>query len=78
MASMCKNKKTLNVSGMTCPMPLIEIRSMIDVLSPGEQLDVIGDDPVFETTMRDFCRENNHTILSVSVDGRQVSMLIEK
>lgn len=75
---MGKDIKTLDVSGMTCPMPLIEIRSMIDALSPGEQLDVTGDDPIFETTMRDFCRENDHTILSVSVDGRQVTMLIEK
>lgn len=75
---MVTETKKIDVTGLTCPMPLISIRSVIDALQTGERIEICGDDPVFESTMRDFCDENKHTILSVDVQGRVVTMLIEK
>ena len=71
-------KVYLDVTGMTCPMPLIQLRSDIDRLDQGDILEIRGDDPIFETTIRDFCDENAHSVVSVESEGRTVTMKIKK
>jgi TusA-related sulfurtransferase len=40
-------------------------------------LEINGNDPIFETSMRDFCRANGHEVLEVTPgDNHSVSMLI--
>lgn len=75
---MSSQTKLLDVTGMTCPMPLIEIRTAVDALHPGDCVEVRGDDPIFESTVRDFCSANDHTIVSVETQGHAVVMRIRK
>jgi len=35
-------------------------------MTPGDLLRIIGDDPVFEVAVRDYCLANEHEVLSVS------------
>ncbi|MBF0217904.1 MAG: sulfurtransferase TusA family protein [Gammaproteobacteria bacterium] len=67
----------LDVTGVCCPLPLMQIAKIAQTLQPGETLQVTGNDPLFESTLRDFCACNHHTILSVSTDAKSsVSILI--
>ena len=38
--------KELDVSGMSCPMPLIRLSQMVKKLGLGEMLKIVGDDPI--------------------------------
>ena len=68
----------LDVSGMCCPVPLIQLAKSVKNLKPGQTLEVTGNDPIFEPSVRDFCQANGHTILDVKVgDNRRVTMLIK-
>ena len=68
----------LNVSGVCCPLPLIEMAKAIKDLTPGQTLEVTGNDPIFESSVRDFCQANGHTVLEVNAgDRRSVSVLIK-
>jgi len=71
-------KKHLDVTGMTCPSPLIQLRTTIDSIDSGEVLEIRGDDPVFEVTVRDYCEQNEHKLLSVQSEGRVVTIQLEK
>jgi len=75
---MAEPTRHLDVTGMTCPSPLIELRTAIDSMGSGDVLKVRGDDPVFQVTVRDFCEENGHKLLSVVSTGRIVTIQLEK
>ena len=67
----------LDVTGMCCPLPLVELAKSVVGLDPGQVIEIIGNDPVFETTVRDFCQANAHTILDVTtLDDHSVQVRI--
>jgi tRNA 2-thiouridine synthesizing protein A len=67
----------LDVMGVCCPLPLIQLAKSVNNLKPGQTLEIIGNDPIFETSVRDFCQVNGHAVLEVSTDDKHsVSMLI--
>lgn len=53
----------LDVRGERCPKPLIELRRMLKVISSGEKVEVISDDP---STLRDipyYCEYAGHQLI---------------
>jgi tRNA 2-thiouridine synthesizing protein A len=71
--------KELDVSGMSCPMPLIRLSQTVGELGSGETLKIVGDDPVFEQGVRDYCGLNQIEIISViPLSGRTVEIIIKK
>lgn len=69
---------SLDVSGVCCPVPLIQLAKAIKNLKPGQTLEITGNDPIFESSVRDFCQANGHSILDVKTgENRSVSVLIK-
>lgn len=68
---------SLDVTQMSCPMPLIRLKKAVKDLKPGEILKVTGNDPIFEETVKDFCEENQHEIVGRSQEGRNVTLMIK-
>ena len=66
----------IDVCGMSCPMPLIRLRSAMNKLPRGHALTIVGDDPIFESSVRDFCNENGLVVDSVKTDGRAITIII--
>lgn len=68
----------LDVCGVCCPMPIIRLAKSIRELKPGQTIEITGNDPIFESSVREFCRTNGHAVLDVTeADGRRVSVLIK-
>lgn len=69
--------KLLDVRGVCCPLPLIQLAKAVNVLGQGQTLRITGNDPIFEPSIRDFCQANGHDVLEVkSEDAQGVSILI--
>jgi TusA-related sulfurtransferase len=67
----------LDVRGECCPLPLIQIAQSIRTLKHGQVIEINGNDPIFESSMRDFCRANGHDVLEVTPGANHnVSMRI--
>jgi tRNA 2-thiouridine synthesizing protein A len=67
----------LNVSDTCCPLPLIQLAKSIPRLTAGQTLEVTGNDPIFESSVRDFCRANGHAVLQATTgDDDSVVLLI--
>jgi TusA-related sulfurtransferase len=67
----------LDVSGVCCPLPLIQLAKHVIGLAPGQTIEITGNDPIFESSVRDFCKANGHAILEVTPgDNRSVNILI--
>ncbi len=69
--------KEVDVCGVCCPMPLIKVRTALNDMQPGQVLSVIGDDPIFEESVRDLCETSGLQVLSAEHDGRRVKMQIK-
>lgn len=67
----------LDVLGVCCPLPLIQLAKAVKDLKPGQMLSITGNDPIFEPSVRDFCQANGHAVLEVITDDqRRVTVLI--
>ena len=67
--------KVINVVGKACPMPLITLAREVRTMQKGQTVRIIGNDPVFETSVIDFCQEWGHKVLETTREGRTVSIV---
>lgn len=72
-----KSDKAIDVTGVCCPVPLIELAKATKQLHPGQSLQVTGNDPIFETAVRDFCQTNGHQINEIKIlDNNSVQVIL--
>lgn len=55
--------KTLNVTGLLCPMPVLRTRRALDSMRAGEKLTVTASDPASIHDMPAFCKMAGHKLL---------------
>jgi len=69
--------KDINVVGKSCPMPLISLAKEVRNLMKGQTVRITGNDPLFEESIIEFCRERYHEIVDTTRDGKIVAMVIK-
>jgi tRNA 2-thiouridine synthesizing protein A len=57
---------TLDVQGLTCPLPVLKANKALRSLAAGDKLTVLATDPASVADFRAFSRETGHAILSYS------------
>jgi len=67
--------KDIDVVGKACPFPLITVAKEVRAMQKGQLLRIIGNDPLFESTILDFCREGGHEVQETERDGKIVSIV---
>ncbi|MFA5794208.1 MAG: sulfurtransferase TusA family protein [Candidatus Brocadiia bacterium] len=65
-----KSDKTLDCVGLFCPMPIVKTKQEIDGMKPGQTLEVIADDPGFESDLPNWCDLAGHKFLGMEKDDR--------
>ncbi len=55
---------TLDVQGLTCPLPVLKANKALRGLSPGARLTVLATDPASVKDFSAFCQETGHELLS--------------
>jgi TusA-related sulfurtransferase len=68
--------KDINVVNKSCPMPLIALAREVRNLKQGQTVRITGNDPLFEESIVEFCRERYHEIMDTVRDGKTVAMII--
>ncbi len=68
--------KDIDVIGKACPMPLIALAREARAMQQGQTVRITGNDPIFEESVVEFCREGHHEVLETNRQGRTVSMVI--
>jgi len=70
--------REIDVTGRVCPGPLIAVAKEIRRLDAGALLRVTGDDPLFEETILDFCKEGGHKIVETTREGKRVCIVLQR
>lgn len=68
--------RDIDVVGRACPMPLIALAREVRVMQAGQTLRITGNDPIFESSVVEFCREGGHQVVETAREGRVVSIVI--
>jgi tRNA 2-thiouridine synthesizing protein A len=55
--------RTLDASGLNCPLPVLKVRKELITMHPGELLEVITTDPMSVVDMPVFCAQAGHRII---------------
>ncbi len=68
--------KDIDVTGKACPMPLIALAREVRAMKQGQTVRITGNDPIFEESIVEFCREGCHEVMETNRQGKVVSMII--
>ncbi|ETR68498.1 MAG: SirA family protein [Candidatus Magnetoglobus multicellularis str. Araruama] len=55
--------KTLNCTGLTCPMPLLKTKKMIKTMESGQVLEIISSDPGSKNDIPAFTERSGHEFI---------------
>jgi TusA-related sulfurtransferase len=58
-------------------MPLIALAREVRNLKQGQTVRITGNDPLFEESIIEFCRERFHEIMDTTRDGRIITMVVK-
>lgn len=48
--------RTVNCLGLSCPLPILQVRLALNSMKTGELLDILADDPTFDKDFLRFCQ----------------------
>jgi len=68
--------RTLDASGLQCPMPLLKTKLELNTMAPGEQLEVVATDPGSARDIPAFIALSAHQLVESAVDGSQYRFVI--
>ena len=70
----------LDLTGLTCPMPLLKTKQALNRLAAGDIVKVVATDPASQRDFQVFAEQSGNQLLasSLSADGRFVYVLQKK
>jgi len=69
---------TLDVQGLTCPLPVLKANKALRSLPPGARLTVLATDPASVKDFSAFCQETGHELLSFGESDGVYRFLLRK
>jgi tRNA 2-thiouridine synthesizing protein A len=75
---MSELSQEINLVGLKCPLPIVELNRLIKKLSSGEAFRAIADDPAFLLDVEAWCKRTGHTLIEVCQRDSQISAVIRK
>ena len=70
--------KTLDTSGLSCPMPVVKTKKAMKDLEIGEILEMISTDPGSIPDMEAWARQTKHDLVESHDEGNSYRFLIRK
>jgi len=70
--------KTLDTSGLSCPMPVVKTKKAMKDLEIGEILEMISTDPGSIPDMEAWARQTKHDLVESHDEGSSYRFLIRK
>ena len=75
---MIQPNRTVDASGLACPMPIVRTRQAIEELASGDVLEVISTDRGSLTDIPSWADTLGHTLVDARQDGAKFVYLIKK
>ncbi len=70
--------RTIDTSGLACPLPVLKARKALTAMAPGERLALIATDPLAAVDIPHFCAEAGHRLIANGGQDGVLSFVIER
>jgi tRNA 2-thiouridine synthesizing protein A len=70
--------RTLDATGLKCPLPALKARKELLAMTAGQRLRVIASDPMAPIDIPHFCAEAGHRLVTAARDDERYVFLIER
>ncbi len=70
--------RTIDTSGLACPLPVLKARKALNAMAPGERLALTATDPLAAIDIPHFCDEAGHRLIANDARNGVLSFLIER
>jgi CoA-disulfide reductase len=70
--------KAVDVCGLCCPGPLMQVKACIDEMNPGQVLKVSASDPGFYEDIKAWCQRTQNELLSIEKTKKAIVAFIKK
>lgn len=70
--------KSLDCTGLFCPMPIVRTKQELSAMKRGEILEIIADDPGFADDLPTWCATVGEKFLAMKQDGALFIGYVEK
>jgi tRNA 2-thiouridine synthesizing protein A len=70
--------KTLDASGLSCPLPIVKTKKEIDSMTSGQVLEIISTDPGSKNDMTAWCKRTGNELLESAEEGGKFKFLVKK
>ncbi|HEY0301927.1 MAG TPA: sulfurtransferase TusA family protein [Rhizomicrobium sp.] len=68
----------LDLRGLKCPLPALFARRALARAAPGEEIEVVADDPLAAVDIPHMCHGENHTVVSIARDGAVTRLVLRR
>lgn len=73
-----KIDKTLDCTGLFCPVPIIQTKQEIEKMKSGEILEILADDPGFEKDLPAWCKLTGEEFIEIKKEGNVLKGYVKK
>jgi tRNA 2-thiouridine synthesizing protein A len=73
-----KPDKTVNTSGQSCPIPIVECNRAIKTMQPGQVLELISTDIGSRMDISAWCQRTGHELVHIEDDGKIFRFYVRK
>ncbi len=70
--------KTLDTSGLNCPLPVLKTKKALEDMQSGEILEVIATDPGAKADIPAFCQRTGNELVKMVEEGEKILFYIKK
>ncbi len=76
---MTENQDTvLDVTGLTCPLPVLRAQKCLREMLPGTILQVLATDPIAAIDFPHFCHESGHELVETAEEDKVLVFRIKR
>ena len=73
-----KFDKEIDTSGLSCPLPILKAKKVLNDMASGQVLKVVATDPASVKDFESFSRQTGHFLLSSQEDGASFVFHLKK
>lgn len=71
------NSPLVDARGLKCPLPVLKVEKLLELLPPGAQLRVLATDPMAKVDIPLFCQRHGHAC-TTTTEGEVLQFAIKK
>ena len=71
-------ERSLDTSGLTCPIPILKAKKALSEMSAGSVLEVLATDPAAPDDFIAFCKATGHTLIDSTTENTTYRFLIRR